>query len=292
VTLAADRTLNADVPQRYVSVQRTAAVAAGVAAVGVVVWLTLDWSVFGRAWRTLAGDPLPLAGALVLYTAGFVLRSAAWGPLLPVPVPLGRRLRGIFASLAVNHALPGPVGEVARARIVVTEGLTFRGALTSVAAARVADAACLAALAIVAAVAVGSAPMWLRAVSFVALALPVAAVVVARRRGAELSVPQLVRVGLLALPSWAVELAMLWAVASAAGVRLSWAAALLATCGGLLAQPFAVLPGGVGTYEAGVTSVLVALGVPAGEALAVAVTTHAVKFAYSFGVGVPALVVR
>lgn len=292
MTIAADRPLRADAPLRSGGVQRTAAAVAGVAAVGVVLALTVDWSVFATAWRSLAGDPLPLAGALVLYTAGFVLRSAAWGGLLPVEVPLGRRVRAVFAMLAVNHALPGPVGEVARARMVVGEGLSFRAALVSVAAARVADAACLAVLVVVAATAVGDAPGWLRGVSLVALALPAAAVVLARRRGADLSARRLLRVGLLALPSWAVELAMLWAVASAAGVRLSWAAALLATCGGLLAQPVAVLPGGVGTYEAGVTSVLVALGVPAGEALAVAVTTHAVKFAYSFAVGVPAMATR
>lgn len=277
---------------RGLGVQRTALVVAGVGVVGVVVALTVDWGSFGRAWRSLAADPLPLALALSLYTAGFVLRSAAWGGLLPVAVPLGRRVRAVFAMLAVNHALPGPVGEVARARAVADERLSFRAALVSVAAARVVDAACLAVLAVGSAVALGSAPAWLRVASVGALGLPVAAVVVARRRGAELSARRLARVGVLALPSWAVEFAMIWAVASAAGLRLSWAAAMLATCGGLLAQPFAVLPGGVGTYEAGVTSVLVALGVPPGEALAVAVSTHAVKFAYSFAVGVPALVAR
>jgi hypothetical protein len=41
-----------------------------------------------------------------------------------------------------------------------------------------------------------------------------------------------------------------------------------------------------------VASVLVALGAPEGEALAVAATTHAVKFVYAFGVGLPALAWR
>lgn len=265
---------------------RRAALAVLFVAVAAVVVVTLDWSAFGRAWRALARNPLPLAAALVAYTAGFVLRAAAWGGLLPTHVPLGRRVRALFAMIAVNHALPGPVGEVARARVVADPagGLPFRAALVSVAAARVADAACIAVLAVTCGVLVGDAPVWLRWASLVAVSLPVGAVVVARRRGAALSAPALTRVAALALPSWALEVGMLWAVASAAGYRLSAPALMLATCGGLLAQVAAVLPGGIGTYEAGVSSVLVALGMPAGEALALATTNHALKFAYSFAV--------
>jgi uncharacterized membrane protein YbhN (UPF0104 family) len=265
-------------------------VAAALLAVTLLVATTADWPTLGRAAAQVAANPLPLTAALVAYTAGFALRAMAWGGLLPVAVPFGRRLRALFAMLAVNHALPGPVGELARARVVADPpDLTFGRALVSIAAARVVDAGCLALLAVGAAAVAGGAPTWLRWATMPALALPWAAWAVARRRGAALTASDVARVAAYAIPSWALETGMLLAVSHAAGLRLGVAAVALATCGGLLAQVVAVLPGGVGTYEAGVTSVLVVMGVPAGEALAVAATTHALKFLYAFAVGLPAI---
>ena len=270
--------------------RRRVLVALATAVVLAAIAVTADWAVVGRAARELASHPLPLAAALAAYVVAFVLRAAAWGPLLPVPVPLGRRLRAILAMLAVNHALPGPVGEVARARVVTREGaLPFRSALASVAAARLADVGALAGLAMVAAALAGEAPSWLRWMAPAAALLPALAWATAGRRGARLTAAEAGRVVAWAVPSWALECGVVLAVAGAAGIGLSVPGAVLATCGGALAKVAAVLPGGVGTYEAGVASVLVVLGVPVGEAVAVAATTHAVKFAFAFAAGVPAL---
>ena len=264
--------------------------AVGALAVGTVAFSLADRSTLVDALASIGRHPLPLLGALAVYTIAFVLRAAAWGPLLPAPVPLGRRLRGLFASLAVNHALPGPVGEVARARMVTSDELPMRRALLSVAAARVVDVGAIALLLLAAALFAGHLPGWARWASPVAVVLPLAAWRVARRRGAALDGRAALRVAALAVPSWALECGVILAVAAGAGIHLGVAGALLATCAGVLAQVAAVLPGGVGTYEAGVTSALVALGVPAGEALAIATTTHMVKFVFSFAVGLPALV--
>lgn len=266
-----------------------AAAWAAVAVVVAVAALVVDRGTMAEAITAVARHPLPLAGALCAYTAAFVLRAMAWGPLLPAPVSLGRRVRALFAMLAVNHALPGPVGEVARARVVAGPELPMRRALLSVVAARVVDVGAVALLLITAALVAGGVPAWARVATPVALLLPVAAMVVARRRGASLTRPQVVRVVAWAVPSWALESFVVLAVGRAAGIELTLAGALLATCAGVLAQVAAVLPGGVGTYEAGVASALVVLGVPLGPALAVAATTHMVKFAYAFAVGLPAL---
>ena len=299
---------------------RRLGLAAVAGAVAAVVWRTADWAAVARAGDALVARPLPLAAAMAAYTLAFVLRACAWGPLLPAPVALGRRFRAILAMLAVNHALPGPVGEVARARLVTGDqpaparrrrrrsgsaaaatpaaatpaaatpaareaALTFRDALASVAAARVVDVGALALLAMIAASVAGEAPRWLRLLAPGAALLPLAAWMVARRRGAALTGVQAARVAAWAVPSWALEAGVILVVAQAAGVQLSPAAALLATCGGVMAQVAAVLPGGVGTYEAGVASVLVPLGVPLGEAVGVAATAHAVKFAFAFTAG-------
>lgn len=268
---------------------RRLALAALAGAVAAALAVVVDWSLVGRAGSALAARPLPLAVAVAAYGLAFVLRAAAWGPLLPAPVPLARRVRALLAMLAVNHALPGPVGEVTRARMVAAGPVGFGPALASVAAARVVDVAALATLAVLAAWAAGEAPGWVRLAAPAAVLLPLGAWALARRRGARLSAGSAARVAAWALPSWALEAGVVLVVAQAAGVGLSPAAAVLATCGGVLAQVAAVLPGGVGTYEAGVASVLVPLGVPAGEALGVATTAHAVKFAFAFAAGGAAL---
>ncbi|MGQ0519656.1 MAG: lysylphosphatidylglycerol synthase transmembrane domain-containing protein [Actinomycetota bacterium] len=319
--------------------RRRLGLAAAAAVAGLALWFGADRAAIGRAGAALADRPLPLVLALGAYTLAFVLRAAAWGPLLPAPVALGRRFRAILAMLAVNHALPGPVGELARARLVTTAGdaghapgagvraalafreasrppgerqasrnagssprrrapsippapaaagagaVTFRAALLSVAAARVVDVGALAVLAMAATAVAGESPAWLRVLAPAGVALPALAWVLARRQGATLTGRQALHVAAWAVPSWALEAGVILVVARAAGVELSVAAALLATCGGVLAQAAAVLPGGVGTYEAGVASVLVPLGVPLGEAVGVAATAHAVKFAFAFGAG-------
>jgi uncharacterized membrane protein YbhN (UPF0104 family) len=138
----------------------------------------------------------------------------------------------------------------------------------------------------------GELPAWARVAAPAGVVLPLAALAVARRRGASVTARQAAQGVLWGVPSWALECFVLLAVARAAGIELSLAGALVATCAGVLAQVAAVLPGGVGTYEAGVTSALVVLGVPVGPALAVAASTHVVKFVYAFAVGLPALLAR
>ena len=265
---------------------------AAVVVVVAVGLLVVDRATLTAVGADLARRPVPLHGALAAYTLAFGLRAEAWAPFLPVAVPLGRRVRALFAMLAVNHALPGPVGELARARVVSSPDVPLRQALLSVAAARVVDVASIALLLLGGALVAGELPAWARVAAPAGVVLPAAALTVARRRGASVTVHQAVRSVLWAVPSWALECFVLLAVARAAGIELSPAAALVATCAGVLAQVAAVLPGGVGTYEAGVTSALVVLGVPVGPALAVAASTHLVKFAYAFAVGVPALLVR
>ncbi|MDQ3592527.1 MAG: glycosyltransferase, partial [Actinomycetota bacterium] len=55
-------------------------------------------------------------------------------------------------------------------------------------------------------------------------------------------------------------------------------------------QTVALTPGGIGSYEAAATVALISFDVPAEQAFAIALTTHAVKTAYSLLVGAVALV--
>lgn len=249
----------------------------------------VDWSLLSRALREVVAHPRPIAVALVAYALAFVLRAEAWGAVLPVVVPRRTRVRALMAMLAVNHALPGPAGEPVRASIVTSPSLPLRTALGSVVAARVVDVAAIGLLIAVAGLAAGALPAWLRVAAPLALLLPGGALVVSRRRGVALSTRRAAVALAWAVPSWALEAAVVWAVAGAAGVHLSLAESVLVTCASVLAQVAAVLPGGIGTYEAGATSVMVVVGVAAAPALAIAAATHGLKFAFAFGAGIPAL---
>ena len=267
---------------------RLLAWAALVPVLGITVALA-DRTSLARAGRVLVTDPAPLVLALSAYTAAFALRAAAWGELLPVPVALGQRVRAMFAMIAVNHAVPGPVGEVVRARVVSGPDLPLRRAMLSVAAARVVDVGAIALLLMATAWTAGGLPGWARFAAPAGAVLPFAVLAVAHRRGADLSMRAAARMAVLAVPAWVLECGIVLVVARAAGAPLSVEGAVLATCAGVLAQVAAVLPGGIGTYEAGVASALTVVGIPFGQALAIAATSHAIKFAYSFAVGLPAL---
>ncbi len=249
--------------------------------------LFVDPATLRHGALAVSRDPLPLLAALAAYTVGFGLRAAAWGPLLPARVPWRLRFRAILAMLAANHTFPGPVGEVVRARLAASARLSFSQALASVAAARVVDVLSVGWLLGLSALLAGEAPSWARWASPLAVAVPALIILVARRRGLRFPI---IRTVAWALPAWALEAGVVFVVAASAGWALSLPAAVLVTCTSLLAQVFAVLPGGIGTYEAGMTTGLVALGVPVSDALAVAVVTHGVKFVYALGAGVVVLV--
>ena len=94
-----------------------------------------------------------------------------------------------------------------------------------------------------------------------------------------------VAAALWTLPSWVLEAAALVAAAEAFGAPLSVQAAVAVTAFTILFQVFHVTPGGLGMYEASMTGALILHGVPAEQALVLAVLTHGLKFAYAFTVG-------
>ena len=120
------------------------------------------------------------------------------------------------------------------------------------------------------------------------LGLGVAASLRLRRRGVALRLP-----GPLALTAtlaaWVLESVVLASVAHASGAQVAFTAAVAVTAVTIAAQALAVTPGGFGTYEAVATAALVAVGLPTGQAFAIALGTHAVKTAYALLVGSLAL---
>ncbi|HEY0636355.1 MAG TPA: lysylphosphatidylglycerol synthase domain-containing protein [Pseudonocardiaceae bacterium] len=269
--------------------------AAGIAVLLAALWYlagVLDGSAvtaLGGLLRALAADPFGLGLALACYAAAFLLRSLAWRATLP-GLGLGQSWAALHVSLLGNHVLPLRLGEALRVTSVLRRTpLPARPVLASAVTLRAADLLAVAGLAVLAVP--GLVPRlvgpWWWVLGVLAAAAVVAGLVWSARlagRGAAVRLPSPL-VGLGVLASWALEAVVVLEIARAAGHPLSPAEAVAVTSVTIVAQAVALTPGGIGSYEAAATAALVALGVPAGPAFAVALTTHAVKTAYSVVLG-------
>ena len=280
------------------------------ACAAAAVALLIDGAELGSAASALWSRPELVAAFLAAYTAAFGLRAMAWRTLL-ASRGTGLELFSILqATLLANHLLPFGLGEAVRPSLAARRGIPLLPAVTTTGIARFLDLSAL--VAIAAAVGVflllpsGSGP-WLQGLIIPALIVAAAGAGLALLRSRvgmalarrmpmhtaleavagqlrELSGARLLGAAAWTVPSWLLEAAAVLVVADALGVQLSIAAAVGATALTILFQIFRITPGGIGVYEASMTGALYALGVPAEQALVIAVVTHAMKFAYAFAV--------
>jgi uncharacterized membrane protein YbhN (UPF0104 family) len=241
-------------------------------------------------------DPVGLLLALGCYAAAFGLRTAVWCRVLP-GLTAGHSWAALHVSLLGNHVLPLRLGEVLRVTSVLRRtALPAAPVLASTVTLRAADLVAVLGLALVTApgVVATAAPAW----TWIGVGALLSAVCAAgllwsvrlRRAGAGVRLPGPGAVVAIVL-AWVLEAAVVHEIARAAGFDLGVTGAVAVTAVTIAAQAVAVTPGGFGTYEAAATAVLVGLGVPAGPAFALALTTHAVKTAYSLVTGGVALAV-
>ena len=286
---------------------RVALVALGMVALTALA-VALAPADVGRALEHLVARPVEVLLALAAYTAAFVLRAASWRPLVGAPVPMRRLFSLLMGALFLNHAAPAKAGDLARMYAISRRGVPGEVAVVGVLVSRVVDLAGLI-LVLGAAWTLVGAGGWEGTVfpaAFVLLAvaaLPVLSRIrppggltagsgrlagLARRadkvRAAlrEVSPSVLLRSLAFAAPAWVLEAGIFWAVGRGLGMGLSPAEVVAATCFAVLVAAVPLTPGSLGTYEAGMVGILLALGVPAETAFAAAVATHAIKFLYAF----------
>ncbi len=245
--------------------------------------------------RALVDAPAGLAAALVCYAAAFWLRSLAWRATLP-GLRVGQSWAALHVSLLGNHVLPLRLGEALRVTSVLRRtDLPAKPVLASAVTLRAADLLAVAALALVAVPGLVSRLVgpWWWVLAAAATGAVVAGLWWSRRLalgGAAVRLPSPL-VGLAVVASWALEAVVVHQIAAAAGHPLSFPEAVAVTAVTIVAQAVAITPGGIGSYEAAATAAMVAIGLAAGPAFAIALTTHAVKTLYSLVVGGLALVV-
>ncbi len=286
-------------------------IAISVVAIAVLVTL-ID---IGDTMDVLAGTNLWLGAAtLLLVPAQIVLRTFRWRAVLPLRPdgtrPEARRIMPVLlAGYLANLVLPARLGEPVRAFLLSRrEQIAFAPILGSVVLERVLDLASLAPLAALAALQVG-APEWIVRGTIIAtvIGLVLVGILVASgitrgiegverllgARGGRVRAVlaqlahfgegasgggwgQLVLAYALSAATWAFVAATFWFAAQSLGIDIRISAAILVAAIASLGTSIPSAPANIGTFEAAAVVALTALGVPAHEALAMALLTHAI----------------
>ena len=268
-----------------------------------------DWTQLKLAVRQLGNQPWLLAVLVVAYTGAFLLWAVAWWTLSSTRFGLYQLFVSTQAGLLVNHLAPIKLGEIVRPLMAARYGMPMAEAASTTAVARYLDFASLLGIAAVVGTAASYSTgmqLWLEGLALpAAVILGCGAILLALRRSRgfrmfpgflrtrlellqqqlrQVSARRVAQATLWTLPSWALEAAVILIAAKALGVEISIAAAIAVTAFTILFQVFHVTPGGIGVYEAVMTGALYVHGVPWEQGLALAVTTHGLKFAYSYTV--------
>lgn len=264
---------------------------------------------------TLARTNLWLVAATLLLVPGqIILRTLRWRLLLPLR-PDGTRptvarvMPVLLVGYLANLILPARLGEPARAYLIARrEQIGFARVLGSVLLERVIDLASLALVAVWAALQSG-APEWIvrgtvivAVVGFVLVAILVASgiaravALLARIFGTRAgrmraAINHAVSFGegangggwgplagavVLSTLTWGFVAGTYWLAAQSLGIDIRISASMLVAAVATLGTAIPSAPANIGTYEVATVVVLTAVGVPAHEALAMALLTHAI----------------
>lgn len=285
--------------------------AAGVVLSAGALWIVLQTvdvaeaaSVLGRA------QPLPLLGILAVVAVQAVVRAVRWSVVMPPRVDgtraeWHRLLPPMLVGYLGNAILPARLGEPMRAVIAARrERIGTAESLGSVLVERLVDIAMLAVVAFVAALLIDG-PAWTIQLLGVAAAAGVAGMVLlltvglgpllwvadrlglSRRAGVREVIARfvaaaggrsrsraLVGAAGLSVAAWLLDAGSFWLAATAVGVDIPYAAAMIISGVSVLGTAVPSAPGYVGTFELAAAGTAGALGVPGAEALALAIVVH------------------
>lgn len=295
-----------------------------VAAVLVAVAATqISLEAFALAFAGIRYEWLGLA--VLIYVAGRLINAWEWQILIKQVgrAPLFGLLGVLLIGTLVNAIFPANLGDVAKIQIAANRySLSRAGLVAGRGAEAVVNGAIFVCFALVSVALVGGVGtftlLWLLVPS---AALFVGAVAVSRAMSTTLPqsrvlgfVPRrlhtflehhwprfhegldalrstrvLLRLGLLGLIGWTIDIAISWAYGTAFNLDLSLSAYLALTVLLALITTFPITFGNVGSWEFGIVGVLALYGVPAERALAFGVATHMFITILNLAIGLVAL---
>lgn len=271
----------------------------------------------------LGADPLPVVGIAAAYLVSFLFRTWRWRVLLRASEhPASRRnvFRSIMAGWLFNSLIPARAGDVLRAyALKTTDGSPFGVGLSTIVIERALDMIVLGTL-------MGVIAVWFvrstRTAYLAAGTFAIAAVLTVGLAGlyfagdrlgsaVESWVPRLsesletVRQALsdvgsnpfaltlalgLSVPVWFSELATIFFAARAVGVQVGVVPTVAAGISAFLSQTVPVTPGGIGTYEAAIASVLTLFGVETAAGTALGIVDHVTRLTVIYVLGTVSLI--
>lgn len=263
-------------------------------------------------------NPLFVAGIVVVYPVSFILRTWRWRVLLRASGHLAGRantFRCIMAGWLLNSLLPARAGDVMRGyALKTTEGTPFSVGIGTIVIERVLDMLVLGAMmAVVAGFYVREARTTYLAIGAFLIGVVLLTGLVAvylighrvsdlledRIEGVSKSIRTVQRAlrrvsgnpfavalsAAISLPVWLTEIATIYLAARAVGVNLGVVPTVTAGISAFVSQAVPVTPGGLGTYEAAITSILVLFGIDSSTATALALVDHFTRLGVIYVIG-------
>ncbi len=314
MSAAAQRQPAANAPRSSINRRPVILAVVGLVISAIGLWLVVQGIDPAKTAAALAHvNMAPFGVAAIAIVVQLFLRSTRWAVLLERDGrrPLAGRLAPVLCvGYLANTVLPARLGEPVRAVLAARrEGIAVPWSLGSVALERAIDTLTLGLLAVPALFFV-SAPDWLLRTALIAAALAATAIALLQTRIPRLVVERVKRmVGarpavqrwldhglslaaslnvtgrprafgialLLSCGAWLLDAVVYWSAASAIGISISPAAAMLISAITVLGTAVPSAPGYLGVYELVASTMAQALGVPADQALAFAIVAHALS---------------
>lgn len=273
--------------------------------VGIFLYLTLQYFDGRLIWNGVVAiiqSPFILVTILVVYFLSFCLRALAWKWYLNGRPKFSTCLLGVFYSLFFNHLLPIKAGDLIRMKIMsARDEMSSEDVAHSVIILRILDMVFLMAFTFVGLVVLDvqyQLPKSLIAGGSIAAILLLAIVVklfpaFLKRQVALLrqafkgsnGIWIILAVGL----SWFLEGAILYGTCIVYDKDLSIFESVFANSVTVSGQIFQITPGGIANYESFLVFSLRLFGITMQEGYNIAIVTHAIKFFFSYLVGIIAL---
>jgi uncharacterized membrane protein YbhN (UPF0104 family) len=277
-------------------------IAAALSLMTFFIWLTVryfSFELFIEGLTNLIRSPHILLLMFLGYFAAFFLRALGWQMYLSKDINLRHYLYGLFYSLLVNHLLPVKAGDLIRIGYMnsIKTDVGNKEIAESVIIMRIFDLIVLgiASISIGSVIGISLAPQYFY-VFIVAVFLGLLFVYLSREK-----IPFIDRlsenlfsillsmrsIGILMIISlsWILEAAVVYGtLLSFSGAASVWESIWVNSIT-IAGQVFHLTPGGVGTYEATMSSALIAAGITPAVALQAAMISHLFKFIFSFLTG-------
>lgn len=272
----------------------------------VLTIMFLDVRNIRVAAKQLIQNPLWLFIMMFLYFLSFCLKAVAWERYLMGRVSFLSCLIGILYSLFINHLLPIKIGDFVRAEILYKrEKLIKREeAFHSVLVLRALDMMCLIGIAIVGLFALDityKIPTWLilGGVFFATLTLYIVRRYFAFFLNRQIALIKSSLFGinglvifLVTLLSWVLETGVLYGTVHILKGEATFPELVFVNSLTIAGQIFQVTPGGIANYESVMIFGLGIIGIKLNTGYTIAVINHAMKFFFSFLVGIFCLVIH